>query len=245
MQASDQMDLIAAALAAAQGEMPAAPLDGKNPHFGSRYATLTALVSTARPVLAKHGLSIIQGRGDAGCIDTLILHTSGQWIVAEGVPMKPTKDDPQGVASAITYARRYGLAAAVGLVADDDDDGNAASKPHSSEPKPEPRPESTPDASAHKDAGERVDKGAAVLEGHIVQDPYTTTIQVKGQPCEVARFDLAATDGNTYSVTAWHGARDEAMAFKAGAEVEVTGTWNHYRDRWNVNAASVRDVIPW
>jgi len=113
-----------------------------------------------------------------------------------------------------------------------------------------------PEASTHHDgqkhvnaegscvnAGARVDKGAAILEGRMANDPAITTVNVKGVPTEVARFDIEVGD-EKLSVTAWHDARDEAMQFHSGDEVEVTGTWNHYRDKWNVNAAAVRDVIP-
>jgi hypothetical protein len=58
-------------------------------------------------------------------LETMLLHSSGQWISGSQV-IKPVKDDPQGVKSAITYARRAGLEAIVG-VAPEDDDGNAAS----------------------------------------------------------------------------------------------------------------------
>ena len=254
MKHSDAIDALAAALAAAQGECKPVAFDRDNPFFHSRYATLAALWAEIRPVFARHGLSIIQGADERGAIETTILHASGQWITAAGLPMRPVKDDPQGIGSLITYARRYGLAAAAGLVADEDDDGNAST--HGKAPQSPQDASKPPQASTHHNdekpvnaegshvnAGDRADKGAAVLEGRISTDPYVTTIQVKGSPCEVARFDLIV-DNETLSVTAWHDARDEAMQYHAGDEVEVTGTWNHYRDRWNVNAAAVRDRLP-
>ena len=80
--------------------------------------------------MAKNGLSVIQGNSiganNTVIVETILAHESGQWIQSE-LCMPLAKNDPQGVGSAITYGRRYGLAAIVGIVADDDDDGNAAS----------------------------------------------------------------------------------------------------------------------
>ena len=66
------------------------------------------------------------GANNTVIVETILAHESGQWIQSE-LCMPLAKNDPQGVGSAITYGRRYGLAAIVGIVADDDDDGNAAS----------------------------------------------------------------------------------------------------------------------
>jgi hypothetical protein len=58
---------------------------------------------------------------------TRLMHSSGQWIEDGGVPLILSKDDMQGLGSALTYSRRYGLMSMVG-VAPEDDDGNAASQ---------------------------------------------------------------------------------------------------------------------
>jgi len=149
---SEAINELAAALAAAQGEVKPAALDGKNPHFGSKYATLAALWTVVRAAFPKHGLSIVQGASDTGAIDTTILHTSGQWVTLAGLPMKATKDDPQGIGSLLTYARRYGLAAAAGLVADDDDDANAAT----GKPAPAKAAEKTTEKPAAKPGSDEV-----------------------------------------------------------------------------------------
>jgi len=100
--------------------------------------------------LAKHGLAVTQGisfqqgfSDNANVLhDTLtttLIHKSGQWIQSE-MPLHLPKQDPQGQGSAVTYARRYAYMAILGLVADDDDDGNAASRPKvQSQPKPAPQ----------------------------------------------------------------------------------------------------------
>lgn len=142
MTQSDNLDKIAPALVAAQGEMGNAAKNAKNPHFKSQYADLAEIVNTVRPVLTRHGLSVVQSPSFADGVVTLrtmILHSSGQWIATTCAAV-PVKTDPQGVGSAITYLRRYSLAAACGI-AQEDDDGEAASGRTRSGPKPEPSPE--------------------------------------------------------------------------------------------------------
>jgi hypothetical protein len=120
-----------AALAKAQGEIEAASKDKVNPAFRSRYADLTAVWEVCRPALAKHGISVTQWpihADDARLHIVTRLAHGGEWMRAHfSIPV--TKQDAQGYGSAMTYAKRYSLAAALGVVADEDDDGNAASHP--------------------------------------------------------------------------------------------------------------------
>lgn len=119
---------LADALCKAQGEMEGAKKTSNNPHFRSAYADLESVWDACREPLTKHGLAVIQspmGDGDHVVLETMLVHTSGEFIRRK-LPIRPTKQDPQGVGSAITYARRYALMAMVGL-APEDDDGNAAS----------------------------------------------------------------------------------------------------------------------
>lgn len=129
-QSSDIKDL-ASALAKAQSQLTAAKKDATNPHFKSLYATLQSVWEAARAPLYNNGLSIAQTfeatDGTRMEITTTLIHTSGQWI-AGTLSMIPQRQDPQGIGSAITYGRRYALAAILGIVAEEDDDGNAASQ---------------------------------------------------------------------------------------------------------------------
>lgn len=130
---SPELHELAAALAKAQGEMENASKDRSNPHFQSKYATLASCWDACREPLSKNGLAIIQRIAEANskvvAVETLLVHASGQWV-SQVVRLPVDKPTAQGVGSAITYARRYGLSAAVGVApADDDDDGNQASKP--------------------------------------------------------------------------------------------------------------------
>ena len=117
------------ALAKAQGAMGVAHKDAENPHFKSKYATLAAVVEAARKPLADNGLSFTQPlrrEGSEMVVVTRLMHASGQWIEDDGQPLLLDKRNMQGLGSAQTYARRYGLMGALGIAPADDDDGNAA-----------------------------------------------------------------------------------------------------------------------
>lgn len=129
---SESITKISAALVAFSGEVKSISKDSTNPHFKSQYTSLDHMIDETKPLLNKHGLTVMQfpgGDGEKITVRTMILHTSGEWIESEPLTLKPTKFDPQGAGSAITYARRYSYAAALSLSLGDDDDGNTASAP--------------------------------------------------------------------------------------------------------------------
>lgn len=104
--------------------------DRENPHFQRKYADLASVWDACREALSKNEIAIIQplsGGPDTITITTILVHSSGESVYS-ALTLRPTKPDPQGIGSAATYGRRYGLAAMVG-VAPEDDDGNAASQP--------------------------------------------------------------------------------------------------------------------
>jgi len=148
---SESVADLAKALATAQGELAAVPLNKENPYFKSHYADLGALWEAARPVLSAHGLSVTQTfepteKSGVVNVTTTLSHLSGQW--RSGTLSMPTgeKSTPQAVGSAITYARRYSLAAMLGMVGDTDDDAeNAEGRRGGSAPKA-----STPDKSTEQ-----------------------------------------------------------------------------------------------
>lgn len=124
---SDNIGELAAALAKAQGEAGTVTKDSANPFFKSNYASLAAVWEATRPILSKHQLSVVQmpSHDEAGYyVETQLMHSSGQWIRSRTY-MKPVKDDPQGIGSLISYARRYALQA-VTMICPDDDDGEVA-----------------------------------------------------------------------------------------------------------------------
>lgn len=158
---------LAAALCKVQAELPPVKKNSENPFFKSAYADLAGVVRHAAPVLTKYGLAIVQTcqptEGKV-CVETTLLHESGEWI-SGAMAVTPTKNDPQGYGSAVTYMRRYGYCAIIGLAAEgEDDDGNAAT--HAEHPggfdnaKPAPRkPAPAPHVQQH-----------APPSGHTMED---------------------------------------------------------------------------
>lgn len=128
---STELNEIFSALSQAQGEIRVAIKDSANPFFKSKYANLQSVVESARPSLAKYGLSVTQfvDQDDTGheCLYTMLGHKSGQWILSR-MRINPVKQDPQSLGSCITYLRRYMYASITGVYDGfEDDDGNSAS----------------------------------------------------------------------------------------------------------------------
>lgn len=130
---------LAKALVAAQKATESVKKAASNPAFKSKYADLAHVVEGVVPALNTAGVSVMQSPafdGDLVSVTTTLIHESGS-MVSGTLHLRPSKLDPQGVGSAITYARRYALLAMTGA-APEDDDGNAASGPIR-EPRPEPK----------------------------------------------------------------------------------------------------------
>ena len=124
---------LAAALVKAQAEMPAVEKNSTNPHFRSKFASLDDIIVATRPVLNRHGLSILQfpSVSDLGAptLVTRLMHESGESL-EYACPLFLQGQDMQKYGAALTYARRYAWAAALGIANDEDDDGNhAAAQP--------------------------------------------------------------------------------------------------------------------
>lgn len=128
MNTSESIKELATALCSFQGEVEKINKEATNPFFKSKYATLANILDVIREPLHKNGLSFVQfPTGQFGLV-TRLMHNSGEWLEAE-YEMQPTKNTPQEIGSCITYMRRYALGSILGLNIDEDDDGNAASKP--------------------------------------------------------------------------------------------------------------------
>ena len=129
MNSSPSVKELATALAIVQGQLTFAKKDSKNPFFKSNYADLESVWEACRSLLSDNGLAIMQFPGDYVdgnmTLTTVMTHSSGEWV-AQNMSLPVSKPDAQGAGSAITYMRRYALAAIVGVV-QADDDGNSAS----------------------------------------------------------------------------------------------------------------------
>ena len=125
------MKNIATALVKAQKAFNPALKQSVNPHFKSRYVDLAGCVEAVIDALNDNGIYLLQKtfECDNGIIlETIFIHESGETMECGRLHFPAVKHDPQGYASALTYARRYSLMAACGI-APEDDDGNQASKP--------------------------------------------------------------------------------------------------------------------
>jgi ERF superfamily protein len=129
MKTSEAIQEISKALAAAQSELPSPKRDTRvsTGSYSYTYADLDSVIRSVRPVLAKHGLSILQeaaANNGGVAVVTRLIHSSGEWIEADPLTFM-VQGGPQAAGSAITYARRYSLTALLGLATEDDDGSQA------------------------------------------------------------------------------------------------------------------------
>lgn len=134
MRMSTDHAAISKALVQAAREIGPVVKDATNPHFKNTYASLDAITEYVKPLLANHGITIVQHAdyllGEHGSIvgidvQTTLLHESGEWV-SVSAPMPMAKYDPQGAGAAMTYGRRYSLSAALAIITDEDDDAEGA-----------------------------------------------------------------------------------------------------------------------
>ena len=123
------MKALYSALVKCQTQIKVALKDSKNPHFKSSYADLTSVMLACKDALAANELAVLQlsriHESGTPVLVTRIIHSSGEHVEGEFPLVCKDPNDPQKLGSVVTYARRYALAAALGITADDDD-GQAA-----------------------------------------------------------------------------------------------------------------------
>lgn len=169
MEQSPSIAKLAPALVAAAAQLRTIGYDSENPHFKSRFASLTAITETVRPILAAHKLALLGGSiphtGDGGllvalCVQTTLIHESGEWVQT-GVTVPLDKQTSQAAGIAMTYGRRYGISALLALATDEDTDGEHKT-PHQEPARPA---KATP---ARADAPPRADLPAKGAKGPVV-----------------------------------------------------------------------------
>ena len=138
MNKSESIAALSKAIALSQLQVENASKNAKNPHFKSNYADLAEILNTVRPIFSANNIAIIQlPTFDSGVasVETMLCHESGEFI--SSVCSSPvSKQDAQGIGSAITYLRRYSLAAMCGIAQEDDDGNHAVSRPQQEAPPP-------------------------------------------------------------------------------------------------------------
>nr|WP_321259090.1 ERF family protein [uncultured Pseudodesulfovibrio sp.] len=130
---SQEISELAEAMIQVQQTLSPALKDAKNTFTNSRYATLHSVMNACRDALLEHGIWLTQypvsvETNKLGLVTKIVHAETGQWQ-ASLLTMPLSKNDPQGYGSAMTYARRYGLSALIGIVTESDDDGEMASHP--------------------------------------------------------------------------------------------------------------------
>lgn len=157
MDHSEKIDKFAAAFVAAQKQIKGAAKSAVNPHFRTSYADLASVMEACKEALNANGISVIQTpvpteNTNTLALDTVLMHQSGEWVSGRTV-IPLGKVDPQGYGSAMTYARRYSLAAMVGVCPEDDDgegamgrgsNGSGARKPQPPPPQRQQPPSAKP-----------------------------------------------------------------------------------------------------
>lgn len=129
MNKSESIKEIGKALGAFHKIMRVVGKSETNPFFKSKYASLATILTAIKEPLDGAGLVFTQFPTGENEMTTTIIHpASGEWMSGT-FKMTPSKNDPQGQGSVITYQRRYALGAILGLNIDEDDDGNQASTP--------------------------------------------------------------------------------------------------------------------
>lgn len=216
MRRSDTIGALAAALAAAQGSMTAAERAAYNPHLRNNYADLQSYLVACRPHLSAQGLALVQGvevEGYAVTVTTALLHTSGEWVESSltlQASDQKSLSSAQVIGSVITYARRYALAALVGMSSEDDDgDGGqrsqepAPSAPprggarRTTQPQGRPEPERASQGQPRASGGHSV---SAAMSQPALAQPVAPLAQIEaalgrlsvGRPTPIRRSDLEA-----------------------------------------------------
>lgn len=208
MRTSEQLDKIGAALVDFQADLAPVAKDATNPHLKNRYATLDAVWEQIRPLLAKYDLAVIQGPtsepdrpGGSIGMTTRVIHRSGQWV--EETVVIPIGDVGKGrnlaqeVGSTITYLRRYCLAAALGVVVDEDDDAGGDQprqqprQPRQPRQQPPPQPPPQGGNGAKSDGPADVGKKAYWNSlGPIERACYRSWDNVRGHLLELDHYEV-------------------------------------------------------
>lgn len=135
METSTEIRNIAKALLKFHSAMGTVSKSDTNPFFKNKYASLPVILSAIKEPLHDAGLTFTQFPTGENEMTTTIIHADSGEFMRSTFKMTPSKNDPQGQGSVITYQRRYALGAILGLNIDEDDDGQAASAPTAKETK--------------------------------------------------------------------------------------------------------------
>ncbi len=199
MQKSESIVELTKALIKVQSQLKGAKMDSVNPFYHAKYASLASVWDACRKLLSDNGLAVIQtnsvGEGHKLIIDTILIHSSGEWVCGS-LPMILSKDDPQGIGMAITYGRRYGLSAIIGICTEDDDaEPTIDRKPQETTKQVDKKPEQQTGEKHFDNAGQLLTECAKYTNAEgkkITRQMVCDAIGVK-EPKEITNFDEAWT----------------------------------------------------
>lgn len=144
MKTSELINEFAKAMAEAQKQMRPAAKDGLNPHFKSRYSNISSIWEAIRSPMTSNGLTVLQDvitEEKSVSVVTRIIHHSGQWVEFGPLGIPLMKFDAQSIGSATSYAKRYALCAAIGVVSDEEDDDGEKAQSRDAKIKEYPKPD--------------------------------------------------------------------------------------------------------
>ena len=193
---------IAAALVQAQRKFGPLLRDRTNPHFKSRYADLATCLDVVQGPLNECGIALVQMThecSDGVIVETVLIHESGEELTVGRLHVPASKQDAQGYGSALTYARRYSLMAAMGI-APEDDDGNAATAAPPARQQPQPTRSAAPGtldeslAKILREFGWPVAEQTARANAFLFH--YSTNLEECRKKPEVCKATAFAIEGN-------------------------------------------------
>lgn len=190
MEKSESIKNLAQALVKFQSLVGIIPKDSKNPFFKSAYAALPDILGAIHQPLIESGLTVNQFPTGNNGLTTIIIHSDSGEFMLDTYFMAPTKNDPQGIGSCITYQRRYAIGAVLSLNIDEDDDGNAGSK--KPDAKTETKAKETPKPIEHPPLIKNTDKWKAVVTA--LTDKVGTIEQVRTKYTVSAELEKELND---------------------------------------------------
>ena len=165
------------ALAKCQGEFPPIRFDAENSHFGSRYATLHALLSAVVPVLSRNGIALMQHpttEGNRLTIVTELLFEDEVRSSSCGWDL-PHDTTPQKLGAAVTYLKRIALQGVLSVAGEDDDDGNSISTPRGKEARGTTQRQRTASGGRAAEPATTQPAGERTTEGRVTDHKFGTT----------------------------------------------------------------------
>lgn len=251
MKTSDNIDQLAAALAAVQGKMKPAQMNAVNPFLKNKYADLNSVIDSIKHLLSENGLSYVQmpntppiEYGPAIGLTTRLMHSSGQWIEETYTMPMPSeergKSMMQVAGSAISYARRYALSAMFGIVADEDSDGNGQQDRGRNVSK-QAAPPAKPTVSGRPPAPERMDPAEIPMMGRDDHEQHITYAS-KSELDAALGTKPPVTNGST--IADIRASFDELNAFTLGIVADRAALTGRYDNKHNALAAMKEYQFP-